>query len=445
MALESISGVEAGVSALGIKPPSLESVPPPVAARSSIDSRAPLAAIKRRKQEEHGMDAIEIHGGAQLSGEVFVSGSKNATLPMLCASLLAAGKSRFFNVPDLSDLKTMGRLLSFMGVKLQRNDGDKREGDNPAGHTLSVDASDIGMAEAPYEHVKTMRASVLVLGPLVARQRDARAERLVGAKFSFDMPTVTGTENLMMAAALADGVTVLDNCAREPEIEALANMLNAMGAHVQGAGTSTITIEGVKELNAVDSQAVPDRIEAGTLMAAAMITGGNVLIRRAPAEHLEALSSKMREAGAQVVAEGDGVRVIASQNLKAVDVVTGPHPGYPTDLQAQLMACLCVSEGSSKFVETIFENRFMHVQELRRLGAEIAIEGNTAVIKGQSTLQGAPVMATDLRASASLVLAGLRAKGKTTISRVYHLDRGYDGLEKKLASLGAQIDRVQST
>jgi len=482
MALQRISGVEAEISALDIQPPSFESVPPPVAARS-IESSAPLAVFKRRKQEEQGMDAIEIHGGAQLSGEVFVSGSKNATLPMLCASLLAAGKSRFFNVPDLSDLKTMGRLLSFMGVKLERNDGDKREGDNPAGHTLSVDASDIGMAEAPYEHVKTMRASVLVLGPLVARfgrarvslpggcaigarpidqhlkglialganielthgYVEARAERLVGAKFSFDMPTVTGTENMMMAAALADGVTVLDNCAREPEIEALANMLNAMGAHVQGAGTGTITIEGVKELNAVDSQAVPDRIEAGTLMAAAMITGGNVLIRRAPAEHLEALSSKMREAGVQVVAEGDGVRVIAPQNLKAVDVVTGPHPGYPTDLQAQLMACLCVSEGSSKVVETIFENRFMHVQELRRLGAEIAIEGNTAVIKGQSTLQGAPVMATDLRASASLVLAGLRAKGKTTVSRVYHLDRGYDGLEKKLALLGAQIGRVHAT
>ena len=424
------------------------------------------------------MDAIEIHGGVALSGEVFVSGSKNATLPMLCAALLAPGRSRFFDVPDLADLRTMGRLLSFMGVKVAREEA--KAGAAP-GHTLSIDASDVGMAEAPYEHVKTMRASVLVLGPLVARfgrarvsmpggcaigarpidqhlkgltalgahielahgYVEARAERLVGARFVFDLPTVTGTENLMMAATLASGRTVLDNCAREPEIEALGAMLNAMGAQVHGAGTAVITIDGVKELRAVDSTAVPDRIEAGTLMAAAMITGGNVLIRRAPAAHLESLSSKLREAGARVFEEGDGLRVIAPERPAAVDIVTAPHPGYPTDLQAQLMACMCVSSGASRVVETIFENRFMHVQELRRLGADISVEGNTALVRGQAELSGAPVMATDLRASASLVLAGLRAKGKTTVSRVYHLDRGYDGLEKKLRALGARIERVK--
>jgi UDP-N-acetylglucosamine 1-carboxyvinyltransferase len=422
------------------------------------------------------MDAIEIQGGTPLVGEVTVSGSKNATLPMLCAALLAKGQSRFFDVPALADLRTMGRLLSHMGASI-----DPLSAPPGLGTTLSIDASAIGNPEAPYELVKTMRAAVLVLGPLVARLGharvslpggcaigarpidqhlkgltalgakielahgyvEARADRLVGTHFNFDLPTVTGTENLMMAASLAEGQTVLENCAREPEIEALATMLNAMGAHVHGAGSSTITIDGVSSLRPVDSMVVPDRIEAGTLMAAAVITGGDVLVRRAPAPHLESLTSKLREAGAKVTVEADGVRVVGPSRPNPIDVITAPHPGYPTDLQAQLMACLCVSTGASRVVETVFENRFMHVQELRRLGADIAVEGNTALVRGQPQLQGAPVMATDLRASASLVLAGLRASGTTTVSRVYHLDRGYDGLEKKLAALGARIVRVR--
>jgi len=423
------------------------------------------------------MDAIEIHGGTQLKGEVTVSGSKNATLPMLCAALLAPGRSRFFDVPALADLRTMGKLLAHMGCVV-----DPLSAGPGMGSTLSIDATEIRAPEAPYELVKTMRASVLVLGPLVARLGrakvslpggcaigarpidqhlkgltalgatitlahgyvEATASRLTGTRFNFDLPTVTGTENLMMAAALAEGETVLENCAREPEIEALQTMLVAMGAKMRGAGTSTITIEGVSQLHPIDTMVVPDRIEAGTLMTAAMITSGNVLVRRAPATHLEALSSKLREAGATVTVEGDGLRVIGPDRPSPIDVITAPHPGYPTDLQAQLMACLCLSTGASRVVETIFENRFMHVQELQRLGADIAVDGNTALVRGRPELQGAPVMATDLRASASLVLAGLRATGMTTVSRVYHLDRGYDGLEKKLASLGARIQRVRA-
>ncbi|HEY4884951.1 MAG TPA: UDP-N-acetylglucosamine 1-carboxyvinyltransferase [Myxococcales bacterium] len=416
------------------------------------------------------MDAIEIIGGKPLSGEVQVSGSKNATLPQIAAALLAPGRSVFRGVPDLADIRTLGRLLGNMGARVERD-----------GTTLQVDAEQVAKPEAPYELVKTMRASVLVLGPLVARFGRARvslpggcaigarpidqhlkglqllgarielahgyveatAARLRGARILFDLPTVTGTENLMMAAALAEGETVLENCAREPEVVALAEALNAMGARIGGAGSSIITVGGVTSLRPMDLQVIPDRIEAGTLLAAAMITGGNVLVRGARADDLDAAIAKMREAGAKVSVEKGGLRIAAPERPEAVDFITAPFPGFPTDLQAQLMACLAVARGASRVVETVFENRFMHVQELVRMGADIAIDGHTAVVRGVSRLSGAPVMATDLRASASLVLAGLRAEGKTVVHRVYHLDRGYESLEKKLAALGAGIRRVK--
>jgi UDP-N-acetylglucosamine 1-carboxyvinyltransferase len=416
------------------------------------------------------MDAIEIIGGKPLSGEVQVSGSKNATLPQIAAALLAPGRSVFRGVPDLADIRTLGRLLGNMGARVERD-----------GTTLQVDAERVAKPEAPYELVKTMRASVLVLGPLVARFGRARvslpggcaigarpidqhlkglqllgarielahgyveatAARLRGARILFDLPTVTGTENLMMAAALAEGETVLENCAREPEVVALAEALNAMGARIGGAGSSIITVAGVTSLRPMDLQVIPDRIEAGTLLAAAMITGGNVLVRGARADDLDAAIAKMREAGARVSVEKAGLRIAAPERPEAVDFITAPFPGFPTDLQAQLMACLAVARGASRVVETVFENRFMHVQELVRMGADIAIDGHTAVVRGVSRLSGAPVMATDLRASASLVLAGLRAEGKTVVHRVYHLDRGYESLENKLAALGAGIRRVK--
>jgi UDP-N-acetylglucosamine 1-carboxyvinyltransferase len=416
------------------------------------------------------MDAIEITGGKPLSGEVQVSGSKNATLPQIAAALLAPGRSVFRGVPDLADIRTLGKLLVNMGARVDRD-----------GSTLQVDAERVGTPEAPYELVKTMRASVLVLGPLVARfgrarvslpggcaigarpidqhlkglqalgakielahgYVEAKAARLRGARLLFDLPTVTGTENLMMAAALADGQTVLENCAREPEVVALAQALNAMGARVRGAGSSIVTIEGVSSLRPMDLQVIPDRIEAGTLLAAAMITGGDVLVRGARADDLDAAIAKMREAGARITVEPGALRIAAPERPEAVDFITAPFPGFPTDLQAQLMACLSVAKGASRVVETVFENRFMHVQELVRMGADVAIDGHTAVVRGVPRLSGAPVMATDLRASASLVLAGLRAEGKTIVHRVYHLDRGYESLEKKLAALGAGIRRVK--
>ena len=421
------------------------------------------------------MDAIEITGGVPLRGEVTASGSKNAALPQICASLLAAGKSTFLAAPNLADIRTLGKLLANMGAVVEHVPSS-------FGHTLHLDASNITRPEAPYELVKTMRASVLVLGPLVARfgrarvslpggcaigarpidqhlkglqalgakielshgYVEAKADRLRGGTVLFDLPTVTGTENLMMAAALADGETTLENCAREPEVVELAVLLKAMGAKIEGAGGSVITIQGVSELKAVEHTIVADRIEAGTLLAAAVITGGDVLVRRVRAQDLDAALAKLRQAGASIEPEGDGLRVRAPPRPKAVDVVTAPFPGFPTDLQAQLMACLSVAEGTSRVVETIFENRFMHVQELSRMGADISVDGHTAVVKGVPTLQAAPVMATDLRASASLVLAGLRAEGTTVVHRVYHLDRGYESLEKKLAGLGANIRRVKS-
>jgi UDP-N-acetylglucosamine 1-carboxyvinyltransferase len=416
------------------------------------------------------MDAIEITGGKRLSGEVQVSGSKNATLPQIAAALLAPGRSVFRGVPDLADVRTLGRLLGSMGARVERD-----------GTNLMVDAQRVGQPEAPYELVKTMRASVLVLGPLLARFGRARvslpggcaigarpidqhlkglqllgakielahgyveatASRLRGARILFDLPTVTGTENLMMAAVLADGQTVLENCAREPEVVALADSLNAMGGRVRGAGSSVITVEGVASLRPMDLQVIPDRIEAGTLLAAALITGGEVLVRGARADDLDAAIAKMREAGARIAVEPGAVRIAAPERPEAIDFITAPFPGFPTDLQAQLMACLAVARGASRVVETVFENRFMHVQELDRMGADIAIDGHTAVVRGVQRLSGAPVMATDLRASASLVLAGLRAEGKTVVHRVYHLDRGYESLEKKLEALGASIRRVK--
>jgi UDP-N-acetylglucosamine 1-carboxyvinyltransferase len=344
-----------------------------------------------------------------------------------------------------------------------------------------VDAAQVEKPEAPYELVKTMRASVLVLGPLLARLGRARvsmpggcaigarpidqhlkglqllgakielahgyveatAARLRGASVLFDLPTVTGTENLMMAAALAEGQTILENCAREPEVVALAEALGAMGARIRGAGTSVITVDGVTSLRPMDLQVIPDRIEAGTLLAAAMITGGDVLVRGARASDLDAALAKMREAGAKITAGQGGLRIVGPERPNAVDFITAPFPGFPTDLQAQLMACMTVAQGASRVVETVFENRFMHVQELSRMGADVAIDGHTAVVRGVPRLSGAPVMATDLRASASLVLAGLRAEGKTTVHRVYHLDRGYEALELKLSALGAAIRRVK--
>ncbi len=416
------------------------------------------------------MDAIEITGGNRLSGEVQVSGSKNATLPQIAAALLAPGRSVFRGVPDLADIRTLGRLLGSMGARVERD-----------GTNLQIDAAQVGKPEAPYELVKTMRASVLVLGPLVARFGRARvslpggcaigarpidqhlkglqllgakielahgyveatATRLRGARILFDLPTVTGTENLMMAAVLAEGQTILENCAREPEVVALAEELNAMGGRVRGAGSSIITVDGVTSLRPLDMQVIPDRIEAGTLLAAAMITGGDVLVRGARADDLDAAIAKLREAGARISVEGSGLRIVAPERPDAVDFITAPFPGFPTDLQAQLMACLAVARGASRVVETVFENRFMHVQELVRMGAVIAIDGHTAVVRGVPALSGAPVMATDLRASASLVLAGLRAEGRTTVHRVYHLDRGYESLERKLAALGANIRRVK--
>src|SRR5467141_583787 len=417
------------------------------------------------------MDAIEITGGRPLSGEVQVSGSKNATLPQIAAAVLAPGRSTFRGVPDLADIRTLGKLLGHMGARVERD-----------GSTVYVEADRVANPEAPYELVKTMRASVLVLGPLVARLGRARvslpggcaigarpidqhlkglaalgahielahgyveasAKRLRGAQFVFDLPTVTGTENLMMAAALAEGRTVLENCAREPEVTALASVLTRMGARIEGAGTSMIAVEGVRELRPVEIEVIPDRIEAGTLLAAALITGGDVLVRRARSEDLDALLVKMPEAGATIVSERDGLRLRAPATPEAVDFVTGPFPGFPTDLQAQLMACMTVARGAARVVETVFENRFMHVQELSRMGAEIHVDGHTAVVKGVPKLSGAPVMATDLRASASLVLAGLRAEGVTTVHRVYHLDRGYEALDNKLRSLGARVRRVQA-
>ncbi len=419
------------------------------------------------------MDAIRIRGGRPLRGRIKVSGAKNAALPIVCATLLSDGESYVRNVPALRDIETNVALLEHLGRKCVVGPGTVRvlEG---TGNTNP---------EAPYELVKQMRASVLVLGPLVARFGRAKVSlpggcaigarpidqhlkgleamgaqiilehgyviaqcpnggRLKGAEFCFDLNTVTGTENLMMAAALARGRTILINCAREPEVEELARVLNKMGADIQGAGTSEIVIEGKESLQPFDHAIIADRVEAATFMVAAAATGGDVLVEHAPVEDLEVFLSKLRRAGCTLQREGDGLRVRRDGPIRAVDITTAPYPGFPTDMQAQFMVLMCLSNGRSVISETIFENRFMHVPELMRMGAEIDVRGNTAVVHGVPALSGASVMATDLRASASLVIAGLVAPDETEVRRVYHLDRGYEKIESKLAGLGADIERV---
>ncbi len=420
------------------------------------------------------MDKLVIQGGARLQGEVTVSGAKNAALPILCAALLAETPLKLSSVPKLKDVGTTIHLLEHMGVKASRQ-GDK----------VDLDASVIHTLEAPYEMVKTMRASILVLGPLLARFGKARVslpggcaigsrpvdlhikglqamgakihiehgyieattehlpnKRLQGARYYMDLVTVTGTENLMMAAALASGTTVLENAAKEPEVVDMADCLIKMGAKISGAGTDTITIQGVDKLNGAEHQVVCDRIEAGTYMVAAAMTGGEVKLNNVQEHLLDAVIEKLREAGAKVTCEKNSITVKSDGKLKAVNIRTAPHPAFPTDMQAQFMALNTVAEGVSKVTETIFENRFMHGQEMQRLGASIDMDGNTALVKGVSHLDGATVMATDLRASASLVLAGLVANGQTVIERIYHLDRGYENLEDKLNALGANVKRV---
>ena len=415
------------------------------------------------------MDKLAIQGGVPLRGEARVSGAKNAALPLMCAALLADAPLRLENVPRLRDVATMLGLLGQMGVAVER-DGD----------SVLLHARRIDRPVAPYEMVKTMRASVLVLGPLVARHGEARvslpggcaiglrpvdqhikglealgaeihvdqgyiaarAKRLKGARHVMDLVTVTGTENLMMAAALAEGRSVLENAAREPEVVDLARCLNAMGARVSGAGTDVITIDGVDRLSGATHRIMPDRIETGTFLAAAAATRGAVTLRNTDAGLLAAVIEKLREAGAVVEAAPDSIHLEMKGRPVSVDVHTAPHPGFPTDMQAQLMALDAVAEGTAEITETIFENRFMHALELARLGADIETSGHTAVVRGVSRLQGATVMATDLRASASLVIGGLVAEGETVVDRIYHLDRGYEAIESKLSALGARIRRT---
>jgi UDP-N-acetylglucosamine 1-carboxyvinyltransferase len=415
------------------------------------------------------MQSIVIEGGKRLKGEVRISGAKNAALPILCATLLAPGENTITNVPVLKDVSTMGLLLEGLGAKVEHADG-----------TYRINTKKVNKDEAPYDLVKTMRASVLVLGPLVARLGRAKvslpggcaigerpinlhlmglekmgakveiehgyvvasAKRLKGAKIYLDSPTVTGTENLMMAATLADGMTTLENAACEPEITDLANYLNAMGARVRGAGTDTIRIEGVDTLKPAKYSVMPDRIETGTFLTAGAITGGEITVRDCVPEHSTPLLQKLREAGLEIETGADWIRLACHQRPKSVDIKTLPYPGFPTDMQAQFMALMCMADGLSVITETVFENRFMHIAELKRMGADIKVQGNAAIVSGVKQLLGAPVMATDLRASASLVVAALAASGSSEISRVYHLDRGYEMMEEKLQALGARIKRV---
>ena len=416
------------------------------------------------------MDKVLITGGRRLQGEVEISGAKNSALPIIASTILSADECVLSNVPLLKDIQTIKKLLECMGARIKRE-----------GCTLDVNTKDLKSCEAPYELVKTMRASVLVLGPLVARFGEARvslpggcaigtrpinlhiaglqkmgaeveikhgyvevrAKRLKGAKIYFDISTVTGTENLMMAAVLADGVTVLGNAACEPEVVDLANFLMKRGAKIRGAGTDTIIIEGVARLSGGSYEVMPDRIEAGTYLACGAITGGDVTVKRCIPAHLEAVLATLRAAGLKTEVTSDSIRVIADNGITAVDVRTMPYPGFPTDMQAQIMALMTIGRGLSVITETIFENRFIHVPELRRMGANIKLQGNYAIVEGVKNLTGAPVMATDLRASASLVVAGLVAEGKTEIHRIYHLDRGYERMEEKLSQLGAEIIRVK--
>ncbi len=418
------------------------------------------------------MDKIIVEGGKTLKGEVKIGGAKNAALPILISSLLTDGWNTYHNVPDLKDIQSVKLLLEKLGAKVET---DK--------NIVRINTGGLCSHEAPYELVRKMRASVLVIGPLVARLKKARVSLpggcaigarpinlhlkglsllgasvelnhgyveastcgLTGNEIFFDMPTVTGTENLMMAATLAKGISVLRNAAREPEIIALADVLNKMGANIDGAGTSVITICGVSSLNPVSVRIMPDRIEAGTFMVAAALTSGDVKLTDCEPDHVKAIINKLRLIGAKIETGSNSIRIKGADKIASIDLKTLPYPGFPTDMQAQFMVLMSVAKGVSIICETIFENRFIHVSELKRMGADIAISGNTAMVKGVPMLSGAPVMATDLRASASLILAGLIAKGKTEIDRVYHLDRGYESIEKKFSGLGASIRRVSRT
>ncbi|MBP0128363.1 MAG: UDP-N-acetylglucosamine 1-carboxyvinyltransferase [Nitrospira sp.] len=414
------------------------------------------------------MDRTVITGGTPLRGEVEISGAKNAALPILASTILGGGECVIANLPRVADVLTMGKLLGILGAKVQHE-----------GNRAVINADTISSTQAPYDLVKTMRASVLVLGPLLARWGEAtvsmpggcaigsrpvnlhlaglakmgaevsmehgyiraKAKRLKGAQIYCDTPTVTGTENLMMAASLAEGTTVIENAAKEPEIVDLADFLVKRGARIVGAGTDVITIEGIRELYGSDHDVIPDRIETGTYLVAGAITRGAVTLNRCRPNHLDALLMKLREAGVELKVEQDRIHLNAASRLKGIDIRTLPYPGFPTDMQAQMVALMTAAEGTSVITETVFESRFMHVEELRRMGAEIKIEGTRAVVTGLTKLTGAPVMASDLRASAGLVLAGLAAEGTTEILRVYHLDRGYERMEEKLRGLGATIAR----
>ena len=416
------------------------------------------------------MDKLSITGGKRLSGDITISGAKNAALPILCAGLLTADTLALANVPRLQDVATMQKLLRQMGLSIEEK-----------GDLLELCGRDIHSPEAPYEMVKTMRASILVLGPLLARFGEAkvslpggcaigsrpvdqhikglqamgaeilieagyihaRAKKLRGTRIVTDMITVTGTENLMMAAALADGETILENAAREPEVTDLANLLVAMGAKIEGIGSDRLCITGVPALHGASHAVIADRIETGTFLCAVAAAGGDVVLRHTRADLLDAVVDKLRETGAVLTSGDDWIRLQMAGRPKAVGFRTTEYPGFPTDMQAQVMALDCIAEGRSRIIETIFENRYMHVQELNRLGAAIEIDGHTAVVQGVSRLIGAPVMATDLRASASLVIAGLAAEGTTLIDRIYHLDRGYDRMEVKLSAVGADIQRIR--
>ncbi len=417
------------------------------------------------------MEKLLISGGQPLNGEVKISGAKNAVLPILAATLLADSPSRISNVPHLRDVTTTMRLLGQLGASLTVDET----------MSIEVDPTTVTTTLAPYDLVKTMRASILVLGPLVAKQGyaevslpggcaigarpvnlhidglramqadivvedgyvKARAERLQGARIVMDLVSVTGTENLLMAATLAEGVTVIENAAREPEVVDLANYLQQMGAKIEGAGTDTIVIEGVERLTGCDYTVLPDRIETGTFLVAAAMTGGHVRARNVQSHTLDAVLAKLQEAGAELAVDPDTIELnMRGRRPKAVNIHTSPHPGFPTDMQAQFMALNTVASGTATVVETVFENRYMHVQEMLRMGADIRLEGNTAIVRGKERILAAPVMATDLRASASLILMGLVARGETLVDRIYHIDRGYERIEEKLSQLGAEIRRL---
>jgi len=417
------------------------------------------------------MDKMIIHGGERLIGEIQIGGAKNAALPLFMAALLTDEEIRLHNVPALRDVDTVKKLLITMGVNVRRNRTD-----------ATIRAKNLGTIEAPYNLVRTMRASILVLGPLLARAHEAKvslpggcaigtrpinlhldgfqalgakidlehgyihakADKLIGTTIDLPQPTVTGTENIMMAAALAEGTTIIENAAREPEVVEVGNFINRMGGNISGLGTKTVVIKGVKSLHGTEYTIMPDRVEAATYMVAAGMTRGNLLLKGAQPHHLKAVIDKLMEAGMEIREEDGGLRCLLIGPIKSVDAKTLPYPGFPTDVQAQLMAMMCYASGLSVISETVFENRFMHVGELKRMGADIQVEGHSAIIRGRGGLSGAPVMATDLRASASLVLAGLAASGTTEVNRIYHLDRGYERMEEKLRAVGANIRRVKA-